>query len=387
MSALTARASLVDPATLGDGEGVIATSIPRSEIEEALEAGTTSELFLDVARERDGEREAEQRITVSWEPADLQKLLTSTTGDEVTFAFRPDELARMFDESDVEAHGLREKMAILTVAATTAAGISAGVASGMVANPIGEGGGGGATTAAFVTDTTSSGPAAEAGTVSNLVTDTTSSAGSAQEGLTPAQQLNQLEADATSGQFLTDATSSGPQATDEAGTVSNLVTDTTSSAGSAQEGLTPAQQLNQLEADATSGQFLTDATSSGPQATDEAGTVSNLVTDTTSSAGSAQEGLTPAQQLNQLEADATSGQFLTDATSSGPQASTGGQFLTDATSSGPQATTEAATASGGGGQSFIESRGGEAALAGGLVLLILGAGFIGTRQRRGVQPA
>ena len=163
MTALTAKAALVDPAALEDGDNVIATHVPRSEIEEALETGTTSELFLDVAREREGEREAEQRITVSWEPADLEKLLGSTTGDEVTFAFKADELARMFDEPDVEAQGLRERMAILTVAATTAAGIAAGVAGAMPANLVGEGGGGGGgTTAAFVTDTTSSGPAAEA---------------------------------------------------------------------------------------------------------------------------------------------------------------------------------------------------------------------------------
>jgi hypothetical protein len=307
MTALTAKAALVDPASFEGGEGVIATTIPRSEIEEALGAGTTSELFLDVARERDGEREAEQRITVSWEHDDLEKLLSSTTGDEVTFAFSSEELARMFDEPDVEAQGLRERMAILTVAATTAAGIGAGVAGAMPMYAGGEGGGGTAQ-AAFVTDTTSSGPQAstEAGTVSNLVTDTTSS---------------------------------GPQAVD-----------------------------------ATSGgQFLTDATSSGPQESTEAGTVSNLVTDTTSSAGSPLEGLTPAQQLNELEA--TGG------------TSPGHQFLTDATSSGPQASTEAASASGGSGESFIESSGGQAVLAGGLVLLILGAGFLGTRQRRGVQPA
>jgi hypothetical protein len=338
LTALTAKAALVDPAALGEGGGVIATSIPRSEIEEALATGTSSELFLDVARERDGEREAEHRITVTWEPDDLEKLLGTTTGDEVTFAFKPDELARMFDEPDVEAQGLRERMAILTVAATTAAGVAAGAAGAMPANLLSESGGGGGTAAAFVTDTTSSGPAAEAGTVSGLVTDTTSSAGPAQEGLTPAQQLNALEATGTSSdQFVTDATSSGPQASTEEGTVSNLVTD---------------------------------ATSSGPQASNEAGTVSEIVTDTTSSAGSSLEGLTPAQQLNALEATGSSG----------------GQFVTDATSSGPQASTEAAS-TGGGGQSFIESRGGEAALAGGLVLLILGAGFVGSRQRRGPQPA
>ena len=278
MEALTAKAALVDPAALGNESSAIMTQIPRTEIEEAARADGPAELFLDIARVRDGDREtheiqSQQRITVSWDPDDLEKLLGSTTADHVTLAFKPEELARMFDEPDVDAHGLRERVAVLTIAATAAAGISAGVASGMVANPISEGGGGGGTTAAFVTDTTSSGaPTA-----------------------------------ATSSQFLTDATSSGPGASTEAssGTVSNLVTDTTSS---------------------------------GPGASTEA-------------------------------------------------ASTGGtQFLTDATSSGPGASTEAAS-SGGGDQSFIESTGGEAALAGGLALLILAAGFVGTRQRGGPQPA
>jgi hypothetical protein len=359
MTALTAKAALVDPATLEDGDGVIATRVPRSEIEEALETGTTSELFLDVARERDGERDAEHRITVSWEPAELEQLLSTTTGDDVTFAFKADELARMLDEPDVEAQGLRERMAILTVAATTAAGIGAGVAGAMPANLVGESGGGGGTTAAFVTDTTSSGPAAEAATA----------AGGA-------------------------GVSHGGAAADS-GTVSNFVTDTTSSAAPG-EGMTPAQQLNEIEATGDTGSvsnLVTDATSSGPQASTEAGTVSNLVTDTTSNAGpGVNEEMTPAQQLNAIEATGDTGSvsnLVTDATSSGPAADpgAGGAFLTDATSSGPQASTEAASASGGGGQSFIESQGGKAALAGGLVLLILGAGFVGSRQRRGAQPA
>jgi hypothetical protein len=356
LTALTAKAALVDPAALEDGDNVIATHVPRSEIEEALTTGTTSELFLDVAREREGEREAEQRITVSWEPADLEKLLGSTTGDEVTFAFKADELARMFDEPDVEAQGLRERMAILTVAATTAAAIGAGVAGAMPADPVSESGAGG-TTAAFVTDTTSSGPAAEAATG-------TGGAGVSHGGAESGTVSN----------LVTDSTSSGPQALTEEGTVSNFVTDTTSSAGSPVEGLTPAQQLAAIEGGETGtvSNLVTDTTSSGPQASTEEGTVSNLVTDTTSSAGSPVEGLTPAQQLNAIEATGDTG--------------TVSNLVTDSTSSGPRASTEAAS-TGGGGQSFIDSRGGEAALAGGLMLLILGAGFVGSRQRRGPQPA
>ena len=277
MTALTAKAALVDPAALEDGDNVIATHVPRSEIEEALEAGTTSEFFLDVAREREGEREAEQRITVSWEPADLEKLLGSTTGDEVTFAFKADELARMFDEPDVEAQGLRERMAILTVAATTAAGISAGVAAAMPANLLSESGGGGGTTAAFVTDTTSSGPAAEAatatggaavshggaetGTVSNLVTERRVAGHRPRQRPAPSRISSPTRPAA------------GRRPLTEEGTVSNLVTDTTSSAGSPVEGLTPAQQLAAIEATGDTGtvsNLVTDATSSGPQASTEA---------------------------------------------------------------------------------------------------------------------
>ncbi len=295
MEALTAKAALVDSATLDDEGSAVMTRIPRSEIEEAARADGPSDFFLDVARVRDGDREqpeveAERRITVSWDPDDLEQLLRSTTADEVTLAFKPDELARMFEEPDVEAQGLREKVAILTVAATTAAGISAGVAGAQTVAQPGDAGGG--SSAAFVTDATSSGPGAA----------TEASGGTS---------------------FVTDATSSGPGAATEA------------SGGTS---------------------FVTDATSSGPAATEASGGTS----------------------------------FVTDATSSGPGAATeasgGTSFVTDATSSGPGAATEAASA-GGGGQSWVEGTGGEVALAGGLALLIVGAGFIGTRQRRGVQPA
>src|SRR6266540_3869388 len=322
MEALTAKAALVDPATLDDEGNAVTTRIPRSEIEEAARAKGPSEFFLDVARVRDGDREAEQRITVSWDPDDLDQLLRSATGDEVTLAFKPDELARMFEEPDVEAQGLREKVAILTVAATTAAGISAGVAGAQTVAPVGDAGGG--STAAFVTDSTSSGPASDL---------------QAQE---HAFRVSEESTGAGGTNLVTDTTSSGPGASTEA------------SGGT---------------------QFLTDATSSGPGATEEAGGT-QFLTDATSSGPGATEGGTGGTQ------------FLTDATSSGPGATeqAGGQFLTDATSSGPGASTEAASA-GGGGQSWVEGTGGEAALAGGLALLIVGAGFIGTRQRRGVQPA
>jgi hypothetical protein len=273
MEALTAKAALVDPATLdADGGSAVTTTIPRTEIEEAARLDGPSELFLDVARVRDVEHrevEAEQRVTVSWEPDDLEKLLRSTTADQITLAFKSDELARIFD--DVEAHGLRGKLAVLTVVATAGAGIAAGAATASVYGGSESGGGTASSTPAFVTDTTSSGPSAAV-----------QSSGAAQ-----------------------------------------FVTDTTSSAqGSGSD------------------QIVTDTTSSGPSRAADAAVVGD------------------------------------------------GHFVTDATSSGAGAYGTNVQAASGGSDSFIESTGGEAALAGGIALLILGAGFLGTRQRRGgVQPA
>src|SRR5204862_6811246 len=134
MEALTAKAALVDPATLdADGGSAVTTTIPRTQIEEAARLDGPSDLFLDVARvrDRDGEQrevEAQQRVTITWTPDDLEQLLRTTTADQITLAFKPDELARMF-EDDVEAHGLREKLAVLTVAAVAGAGIAAGTAT------------------------------------------------------------------------------------------------------------------------------------------------------------------------------------------------------------------------------------------------------------------
>src|SRR5215211_301718 len=221
VEALTAKAALVDPAALETESTAITTQIPRIEIEEAARADGPAELFLDVARVRDGDRETheiqtQQRITVSWNPDDLEKLLGSTTSDHVTLAFKPEELARMLDEPDVDAHGLRERIAVLTVAATTAAGLSAGVASAMNADATSSGPG--ASTEAstggtpFLTDATSSGPGAstEASTGGTpFLTDATSSGPGAS-----------TEASTGGTQFLTDATSSGPGASTEAATTS-----------------------------------------------------------------------------------------------------------------------------------------------------------------------
>jgi hypothetical protein len=117
------------------------TSISRREIEEVISAanGDQPELVLDVRLARaDGEEGAElRRVSVAWESADLEALLEQAPGDTVPLSIDLESLVRALEASDVEAHGLREKALVLTVAL----GVAAGGAGAAQSSVIGEGGG------------------------------------------------------------------------------------------------------------------------------------------------------------------------------------------------------------------------------------------------------
>jgi hypothetical protein len=118
MDELAARAVLV-PAP--DVEGGVTTSVPRSQIEEALGQNEAPiELMLEVTRFSDGESLDTRSVAISWEPDELEGVLRQAEGDEVILTFDRDAL-RQAVEADVEAHGIREKALVLAVAATAAA--------------------------------------------------------------------------------------------------------------------------------------------------------------------------------------------------------------------------------------------------------------------------
>ena len=127
------RARLVDDASFA-GRG-ISTTLPRSELEEAIRASDRPpELALDL-RAADGD---EHTLSVAWEREDLERILGRTSGDTVVLTFDRDELAGAFARAfarDVEAHGLRERALVLAVAAATATGAFAGAAA---ASPVGD---------------------------------------------------------------------------------------------------------------------------------------------------------------------------------------------------------------------------------------------------------
>ena len=138
---------LVDSAGDFETGGVVAT-VSRAEVEEAARADEGPvDLLLDVERvAADGEGREMQRVALAWEPADLEQLLDSTSGDQIPLTFDEAELQRLLAE-DVEAHGLRERAAVLSVVA----GLAAAGAGSAFARPALDGGGGGGATVAAAT--------------------------------------------------------------------------------------------------------------------------------------------------------------------------------------------------------------------------------------------
>ena len=163
MEPVSGMARLVEPADV-QAHAVTAT-LPRSEVEEALRSGS-SELVLDVTRVRDGDREESEletrAVSVLWDERALESVLENTVGDEVVLAFDRAELNEALEHADVEAHGLRERALVLTVAAATAAGgLSVGQAAAMPAQA--SGGGSAGVAAAQTSVEQIGGPVAAAG--------------------------------------------------------------------------------------------------------------------------------------------------------------------------------------------------------------------------------
>jgi hypothetical protein len=120
---------LVEPRRDSEAGG-LAAMIGREEVEEALRLQEPVDLLLDVERVTgDGGRET-QRVALAWKSEQLEQLLGSSQADELPITFDEAELRRLLDE-DVEAHGMRDKLAVITVVAGMAAA-GAGAAAGAI---------------------------------------------------------------------------------------------------------------------------------------------------------------------------------------------------------------------------------------------------------------
>jgi hypothetical protein len=122
MDEVSAQATLTD----AEVDPRLAVSVPKSEIERALEAKDDVDLLLDVIR-TNGERE-ERRVSLAWDRDALERL-AQQEGERVIIAIDPDSLQAAFN--DVEGHGMREMGATLAIVVATAAG-GAGAAGAVI---------------------------------------------------------------------------------------------------------------------------------------------------------------------------------------------------------------------------------------------------------------
>ena len=126
MEEVSTRAKLVDSGV----EPTLMITVPRTEVEEALEAEDgEAELLLDVVRSSNGHLE-QRRVAVEWERADLEKLIRESSGERVTLIIDPDSLQAAFD-TDVEAHGMREAAVALSIVVATAGAAVGGAKAGV----------------------------------------------------------------------------------------------------------------------------------------------------------------------------------------------------------------------------------------------------------------
>jgi hypothetical protein len=122
---------LADPGE-SEARGLV-TTVPRAEVERALQSDEPVDLLLDIERAVEGEGRETERVALGWERQDLERLLEND-GD-ITLTFDEAELQQLLDE-DVEAHGMRERFAVLTVVAGIAA---VGAGSAMASPNTGDG--------------------------------------------------------------------------------------------------------------------------------------------------------------------------------------------------------------------------------------------------------
>ena len=159
MEDLRIRARFVGLDAANAGASTIGTVMSRAEFAETAAQGEfPATLLLELDRLETGEGgevTAHARVAVDWDKDTLDRLLASTEEEEIGLWFDERELALAFE--DVEGHGLREKAAVLAVAAAVAgAGATPALASPF--SQVTDGDAGGTPTTGVVAPATPAGP-------------------------------------------------------------------------------------------------------------------------------------------------------------------------------------------------------------------------------------
>jgi hypothetical protein len=367
MEDVRTQARLVDFNTSGFAAGGLATIVPRAEIADAAAQGEyPARLVLDVDRieaARGSEVTDRARVTVDWDEATLKELLSSTADEEVALWFDPSELARAFDDSEVDAHGLRERAAVLAIAvAATGATAGAGLAgSNIVSDGATAASAGGSTPVAIVSDVANSDAVAR------------QAASAAQPDALSRYEAN-VESGGTSATFASDVANSDAVSRYEANQESSgFASDVANS-----------DAVSRYEANQASSGFASDVANSDA--------VSRYEANQQASSGFASD-VANSDAVSRYEANVANDQpdalsrYQANVESGGTAATP--SFASDVANSGAVARYEAtSTPSTSGGGISMPSPGETAGIAAGVALLISAAGFGVARSRqRPARPA
>ena len=93
-------------------DDALTTIVARSVLEAALREGDEAELWFDIAR---GDKRS--RLAVDVSTTDLEEILRLSGGDDVMLALDGGAVEGLFDDPDVEAHGLKGALAIAVTSA------------------------------------------------------------------------------------------------------------------------------------------------------------------------------------------------------------------------------------------------------------------------------
>jgi hypothetical protein len=110
MQQLTTTATFTDRRPDDD---VLTTIVARSVLEAALAEDEKAELWFEIGR---GDEET-TRLAIDLSAADLDEILRLSSGDDVALTLDGDGVAGLFDDPDVEAHGLKGAIAIAVTSA------------------------------------------------------------------------------------------------------------------------------------------------------------------------------------------------------------------------------------------------------------------------------
>ena len=110
MQQLTTTATFTDRRPDDD---VLTTIVARSVLEAALVEDEKAELWFEIGRED----EETTRLAIDLSAADLDEILRLSTGEDIALTLDGDGIAGLFDDPDVEAHGLKGAIAIAVTSA------------------------------------------------------------------------------------------------------------------------------------------------------------------------------------------------------------------------------------------------------------------------------